>query len=750
MFITARRAAVVVTLTVAAVWLWAHEGHDSLPTKGATPLKDSDGNVTGVVLAPESLRALDVHTADVTAGGLDEHLSAPATVIAAWQGHAFVTSRLSGKVAALHVQPGQAVAHGQIVAEVESLELADLQRELSDARNEAELSGKTMKDLEAAAKKGAVPEPDALEAKARHRQDLDNLDVVRRKLLGLGVPADFVDRLARDWDAKPIRTLPIRSLIGGVVAHVDVGLGQGIEPGTHLLEVLNLSKMWVRIAVLEKDLQRVAMGQRVELRFPVTPPQGGTWTGTIGGVGRALEERTMCGAVWVSLDNAGDRLLPGMAGVAHIILPATRPGLLLPTAALLTEGAERYVLVEIAPGQYRRQNIVVERQTSDTLEVRRGPGLFPGDRVVTEGGHELATIFPQHVLRLSREAAAGLARGRGLELGRPERRTVADTVRLPAVVDLPPSGRALVSARLAGTLLRLTVERDQSVAAGDVLAEVFSPEFLNLQLDFLRASTQTQLLEERVNRLRPSADSTAVPSRTFREAESAYLAARQRRDSLRAKLRELGLTAADLTALVEKRAVSEVLPVRTPIAGTVVGLRTTLGHAVKPEDGLIEIHNLAAAVLRVDVPERQWSAVRAGQAARVRLVAESGFVGDAKVIRTGPAVGDVSRTIPAWVQMTQLPRTPLLPGMMAGVTLIVGEPGPTLSVPVESIQRDGGNAYLFVRGSDGVFERRRVEAGRADDRFVEILSGWDEVQDRGKEIVVRGVAELQTAWSSVQ
>jgi RND family efflux transporter MFP subunit len=253
-----------------------------------------------------------------------------------------------------------------------------------------------------------------------------------------------------------------------------------------------------------------------------------------------------------------------------------------------------------------------------------------------------------------------------------------------------------------------------------------------------------------MNRLRPTGDGTGVPSRTFREAESAFLAARQRRDSVRAKLRDLGLTAADLTVLVEKRAVSDVLPVRAPIAGTVVRFRTTLGHAVKPEDALIEIHNVSGAVLRVDVPERQWPAVRAGQTARVRLVAEPSFVGGASVVRTGPAVGDASRTIPAWVQLTRRPRTPLLPGMMARVTLVDAEPAPTLSVPVEAVLRDGGSAYVFVRRSDGVFERRRVETGRADDRFVEIVSGWDEEQDRGKEIAVRGVAELQTAWSSVQ
>src|SRR5260370_10257967 len=124
--VTAAALALTALLTIAAAWLYAHEGHEALPSRGVETVKDKTGRVVGINLGPESLRALDVQVADVVPVSLDDRLAVPATVVVPWDRHAFVTSRLGGKVAALHVRPGEAVARDQVVAEVESMELADL------------------------------------------------------------------------------------------------------------------------------------------------------------------------------------------------------------------------------------------------------------------------------------------------------------------------------------------------------------------------------------------------------------------------------------------------------------------------------------------------------------------------------------------------------------------------------------------------------------------------------------------------
>ena len=121
----ARRATICVmlVLTFSPGMVSAHEGHAPLPTKGAQ-IDIAKGLIT---LSPEAQRTLAVKTAAVELQQPNEKLLAYAMVVAPWQQHAFATSRAAGRIAKLNVNPGQRVTAGQVLAEVESLELETLQ-----------------------------------------------------------------------------------------------------------------------------------------------------------------------------------------------------------------------------------------------------------------------------------------------------------------------------------------------------------------------------------------------------------------------------------------------------------------------------------------------------------------------------------------------------------------------------------------------------------------------------------------------
>jgi RND family efflux transporter MFP subunit len=728
-------AALGVLVSVAAVLVWAHEGHQALPSQGVT----IDVEKGTILLGERGRKALSTLVADVQAGSLSDDLVAPATVVAPWRRHRFISARSGGKVVALAARPGERVTKGQLLAEIESLELLDLQRDLLDAHNETRLAEKTLKGLEAGALDGSIPEQTLLQARSRHQQSRNALAIARRKVLLLGVSEAEVDRLLKTG-AVTLRTLPIHSPVKGTVLHVDAGVGQVVEPNEHLLEVMDLSRIGVQIQVLEKDLHRVKVGQSVTIRFAGALATNGEHAGKLQIKERYLDPRTHQGTVWTELPNPQGNLLPGMFGQARIRL-RTSDGLVLPADALVSAGAERYVFVEEGPGQYRRANVVVQKRQGSLVGVASDTGLYPSDRVLTTGSHELSSFFVQGTLRLGPEAERNIR----LQVEPAQRRTVAEAITLQGSVDLPPGGRAVASARLAGALERIAVERDQTVRAGDVVAEVASLEFQNLQLELLRSHLQLRLLMETSKRLRSGRD--ALPERVVRENEAALIAARQRRDGLQNKLRAVGLASAQLEAVREGRTFFPALPVRAPIDGAVVRFRAVLGQAVKAEDPLFEVHNLSGANLRVYVPARDLPRVRIGQRGRVRLTADPKFLGEAVIVRRGQALAAGQRTLPVWAELkTPLRASPLLPGMMVRMALVVAEGPPTLAVPREAVFRDGLRAGLFVQKTDGTFERRWVETGRSDDLFVAITAGLAE----GERVAVRGVADLQTAYAAVK
>ena len=724
-------------LTAAVTWLWAHEGHAPLPTRGA----QVDVAKGQVVLSREAIEALDVRTAEVESRPVEERLLAYASLAAPWQRHAFVTARLPGRIVKLHVQPGQSVAAGDALAEVQSVELESLQLELLNAQNDIQLSSKVLAGVEKSALQGAISEVSLLEARKKNQTNLNALEVARSKWMSLGLSAELLEDLLRQKKSLA-PTLTVRTAIRGTVVHADLTVGKVVEPTEHLFEVVDLSAVWVQIGVLERDLHRVEVGQAVELRLTAYP--GEVFNGKVEVKGFSLDPSTHLATVWAALSNPpGEepRLLPGMSGEARLVLPGTATGTAVPAEALVDDGAERYVLVEVARAaggsQYQKRNVVVGRQDRDRVEVRSGD-LYPGDRVVTRGVHELAGFFVPGVLRPSPEAS----RNFGLKVEPARLHVVEEVLEIDGAVDVPPNRRAFVSSPLAGTIQKLLVDRGQRVRAGDVVAEVVSTELQSLQLDLLRANLDGEMLEGTWTRLRKIGDSGAVPRRTILEIESQVNASRQQRDTLRRKLRALGLSAEQLA----RRNLVEALPVRSPIDGVVVSFDRVLGQAIKAEEPILGVHDLSRPWIQGHVSERDFGRVRIGQKVRVRLTGDPAFLADGTVARSGRVFGVGDRTLSIWVELARTPTSPLRHNQLARLTLSLGRPGPTLAVPLPAVWREGTQAFVFVQKADGTFDRRAVETGRQDDLRVAITRGLQP----GENVVVQGTEGMRTAYAVIR
>ena len=250
------------------VWLVAtaafgHEGHQPLPPRGVQ-LDLKSGKIS---LSRSARELIDVRTAAAERRESIERLRAYATIVAPWTKYAVVTSRLPGRVVALHVRPGDAVEAGQVLAEVDSLDLHTLRLDYQQALNDIDLSEKILAGVEPAAKAGSISGQKLIEAQQAHRQNLNTLQVLQTKAAALNVDEGT---LATDEESRPLR-LPIRSTVGGVVVHADLAVGKFIEPTEHLMDIVDLSTVWVRIGVLEQDWHRVAAGQTVRLTVSGLP-----------------------------------------------------------------------------------------------------------------------------------------------------------------------------------------------------------------------------------------------------------------------------------------------------------------------------------------------------------------------------------------------------------------------------------------------------------------------------------------------
>ena len=115
--------------------------------------------------------------------------------------------------------------------------------------------------------------------------------------------------------------------------------------------------------------------------------------------------------MWVFLQNdevRGERLFPGGAGVVELEAKENEGALLVPKDSLIKQGLEQFVLVEQERtkrgASFRKVVVGVEGVRGSLIEVRSSE-LFPDDRVVTRGSHELGHLFLQSVFRIHEQTA---------------------------------------------------------------------------------------------------------------------------------------------------------------------------------------------------------------------------------------------------------------------------------------------------------------------------------------------------------
>src|SRR2546421_10813029 len=101
-FTRAAAGALAALVTVVVTWLYAHEGHAPLPSRGAI-VNIAKGHI---VLTREARDALDVRTAEVVTRPVADEVLAYAALVPPWTGRAGAAARLAGRVTAVHARPG--------------------------------------------------------------------------------------------------------------------------------------------------------------------------------------------------------------------------------------------------------------------------------------------------------------------------------------------------------------------------------------------------------------------------------------------------------------------------------------------------------------------------------------------------------------------------------------------------------------------------------------------------------------------
>lgn len=333
----------------------------------------------------EVVRQVGIATTRVTRAPFRDVLEVTAEVAHRSDRRAELSSRAAGVVVELGPSLGDWVEAGDVVARVESRELADAQADLAAVTSLIAVLERNLTREQDLLGRGVGTQRGAIEADTRLAEARAQQGRAERCLLSFGLSPERVAQVRAA--AAPEATLEVRAPFAGLVVARPTVVGRVVEAGAPLVELVDTRSVWAEVAVPEAAVGRIALGQPVLVTLDALPDEH--FAGRITWVGSALDRRTRTLPARAELENPGGRLRANLFGVAQVTLVDRPDALLVPRDAVQWEGCCNVVFVPEGGRAFRARKVRLGGGTPTHLEVLAGLG--DGELVVSTGAFLLKT-----------------------------------------------------------------------------------------------------------------------------------------------------------------------------------------------------------------------------------------------------------------------------------------------------------------------------------------------------------------------
>lgn len=327
-----------------------------------------------VRLPPEQVKQLGIEGA--RPGSLQTGLTLPGTIALNTDRRVHIVSRIPGVVREIRKTLGDVVQAGDVMAVIDSRELADIKAAYLAGRERLSLAETTFAREKDLWEKKISPEQDYLTARKAMAEARIELQTARQKLLALGFTEASIKQLADRADA-PLTRYEVVAPSAGTVIEKHIAVGEPLKDDTEVFMVADLSTVWVDLNISAKDVSLVRKGQRVTITAGAALPAA---EGTIGYIGPRVSEETRTVVTRVVLPNPDGRWRPGLFVTAAIVTGDTPVSVLIPKTAIQTIEGKPNVFVQTPEG-FEPRLVTTGRANATHVEITAG--LQAGERYAT-------------------------------------------------------------------------------------------------------------------------------------------------------------------------------------------------------------------------------------------------------------------------------------------------------------------------------------------------------------------------------
>jgi len=292
-----------------------------------------------------------------------------------------------------------------------------------------------------------------------------------------------------------------------------------------------------------------------------------------------------------------------------------------------------------------------------------------------------------------------------------------------------------------GTIINTFVELGASVAKGQPLYTIKSPDLIQAESTLIGAAATDELTTKELARARDLyTSSVGVPQRELEQAISDQQTAEGALKAARDAVLVFGKTDAEIDQMIASRKIDPALVVRSPIFGKVTYKNAQPGFFVQPGNppAPYSVADVGLKWMLATVPESESGFFHVRQPVEVRVLAYDGRIFKGKVSKIYESVDPNTHRVTIRSEITD-PQNDLRPGMLANFVIRVGAPIEATAVPANGVVREpDGTMATWVTADRHRFTERIVSVGLRRDGRVQIIDGLQ----RGELVVSDGAVFL--------
>lgn len=276
-----------------------------------------------------------------------------------------VYAMVSGKIRSVNVELGDFVKQGQVLAVLQSTEVAGISNDVSLAESNVEMAKKNLETQKSLFEGNLATQQDYLAAQIEYKKAQSELN-----------RASQVASITGGSSAA----YTLKAPISGYVIEKNISNNSEVrqDNSANLFTIADLNTVWIIANVYETDIPSIKLGDEVRVSTLASPEKD--YLGKIDKVYNVLDPANRTMQVRISMTNTNGELKPEMFATVKVnTQPAANSMLSIPANAVVMDNSKKYVVVKTAKGLEIREIKVIRRIDNRSFI----SGLQVNDQVVT-------------------------------------------------------------------------------------------------------------------------------------------------------------------------------------------------------------------------------------------------------------------------------------------------------------------------------------------------------------------------------